>query len=188
MHSETARVHTHLLVCDRPSAQLSVLACPHYPWGRLKWSYAITRWLGILVMSALVICKGKKEYGHIWHKMSLLRPVRLHGKVIFGIGCILVDLEPWWPFLKRPLTYMCPQSKPATMHRNSSLSLCADSLPRQDQDGPLSLYLVMKAYVNVHFKWHQSMIWKFIEVYIGPDSMETVYYYCMCESVHSAKI
>ena len=46
-------------------------------WGRLKWPSAITRLtthFTCSLVSDLVICKQRKEYDHIWHRMSLLRP------------------------------------------------------------------------------------------------------------------
>ena len=45
--------------------------------GRLKWLYAITGLTAHFtcgLMSGLVNCKHRKECGHTWHWMSLLRP------------------------------------------------------------------------------------------------------------------
>ena len=52
------------------------LTYPHKPPRRLKWQSEVPRltahYLGLV--SDLVICKHRKEYGHTWHVMPLLRP------------------------------------------------------------------------------------------------------------------
>ena len=47
------------------------------PPEEVKWPSAISRLAALYIcglMSGLVICKDRKEYGHTWHWMSYLRP------------------------------------------------------------------------------------------------------------------
>ena len=98
------------------------------PWGRLKWPSAITKLTAYLnwdlmpaMVIAMVIDQQRKEYGYIWHRMSLLRPAVCYGDC-FGN----------WPAEKRVWLYMTPNIRFETRCRyltqlsnsNSCISKC----------------------------------------------------------------
>ena len=59
---------------DKVSMLTHTCTHPHKPWGRLKWPYAITRLTAHFMCSLIWWFESLEKYGHIWHRMSLLKP------------------------------------------------------------------------------------------------------------------